>query len=220
MCIRDSPDTARSGGLDLGYPEVLVRAGQNGFPRPERPGSGQSGLPGICLLPGGPVQRGPDSQKIRRRQGPGPLRIAQCRCLRGGGPQTRLAFRGLCLPQLFLHVDHVPHHLCAGHPWSRTTGQTGLVLHRHGHHGRSHPAQAHGPCGRYARHVTCLHRAAGLLCLRVFLRLCLVPAQRGCEGTGIHPGPGRALNRGPGRFSADSPCRFCFSSRKRSEPIS
>ncbi len=44
-----------------------------------------------------------------------------------------LDFRGGTFHQLLLHVDHVPHHLRAGHSRLGRTYQDGLVFDRHGH---------------------------------------------------------------------------------------
>ena len=54
----------------------------------------------------------------------------------------------------------------------------GVRLHRHGHHGRRHPAQAHGLRRGQIRHVPRIYRAALLLRLRRLLWLRLAEVER------------------------------------------
>ena len=56
-------------------------------------------------------------------------------CLRGL-PQAGVGVGRQRLPDLFLHVDHVPDHLRPGDFRPRPGGEEGVLLHRHGHHGR------------------------------------------------------------------------------------
>ena len=93
----------------------------------------------------------------------------------------------LRVPELLLHVHHVPDHLRAGHLRPGRAGQESVGLHRHGDHGRRDPAEADGLRRRPVRHVARLHRADGLLRLRGLLRLQLAEVQQcgivgPCEG--------------------------------------
>src|SRR5207248_2658420 len=82
-------------------------------------------------------------------------------------------FRGL-----LLHVNHVSDDLRAGdlRPWS--TCEEGVVIHRHGDHGRGRAAESDGRCRRSVRPVTRLYRADALLRVRGVLRLHLAAAEQ------------------------------------------
>ena len=101
-----------------------------------------------------------------------------------------LALGGVRVPELLLHVDHVPDHLRAGHLRPGRARQEGVGLHRDGDHGRCDPAQTDGLRRRRVRHVARLHRADGLLRVRGVLRLQLAAAAGG---------PGRVEPRKAGR---------------------
>ena len=58
--------------------------------------------------------------------------------------KTRLGLRRVRVPDLLLHVDHVPDHFRAGHLRPRPICQEGVVIHRHGDHGRSDFAESDG----------------------------------------------------------------------------
>ena len=74
-------------------------------------------------------------KKKSRPQGARYLQRPCYTCLHTRVCETRLDLRCSSLPELFLHVDHVPHDLLARHlrPW--LPSKESVVLHRNGHHG-------------------------------------------------------------------------------------
>jgi len=113
------------------------------------------------------------AQKICRSKPPGALWRGQRSALPGDFPQTGLAFSVLCLPDLFLYVDHVSDDLCSGHLRAGCWREASLVLYRHGDHGRSDCAEDHGRGRGSLRSLPWLHCTADLLRshrrLRIFL---------------------------------------------------
>src|ERR1035441_9943980 len=95
-----------------------------------------------------------------------------------------MALGGMRVPQLLLHVDHVPDNLCAGHFRTRRPHQEGFGVHRDGDCGRRHPAQADGLRRRPVRYVARLHRAHVLLRLRRLLWLQLAQIRQGRFASG------------------------------------
>ena len=83
--------------------------------------------------------------------------------------------RSLRPGDLFLYVDHVPDHFCAGNFRSRAAGKKGILLSGHGHHGRRDLAKGDGSNCRHVRPVSRIYRADALLC--VHCGLCVYVAQ-------------------------------------------
>jgi MFS family permease len=107
-----------------------------------------------------------------------PLRRAQRAGMLRRGLEARLGVCGERVPELLLHVDHVPDHLRPRHPRPRRPREEGVRLHRHGDHGRGAAAEGDGGRGRPLRHVARVRRAAGLLRLRRVLRVRVAAAER------------------------------------------
>src|SRR5207248_2157245 len=58
--------------------------------------------------------------------------------------QARLDLSRLRVPDLLLHVDHVPDNLRARNFWAGSIREESVVVHRHGHHGRRRAAESNG----------------------------------------------------------------------------
>src|SRR5216110_1803035 len=93
--------------------------------------------------------------------------------------QARLGLSRLRVPHLLLHVDHVPDDLRARNFWAGSIREEGVVVHRHGDHGRGRVAESDGRGRRSLRSLARLHRADALLRLRGLLRLHVAAAEQG-----------------------------------------
>src|SRR6266513_750445 len=93
--------------------------------------------------------------------------------------QARLGLSRLRVPHLLLHVDHVPDNFRARNFWAGSIREEGVVIHRHGHHGRRRAAESDGRRRRSLRSLTRLHRADALLRLRRVLRFHVAAAEQG-----------------------------------------
>ena len=87
-----------------------------------------AGIVWFLLLPAGPGLRRRLAGALLRAQGRGLVFRVECGALRPGLPQAGLALGGMRLPELLLHVHHVPDHLRPGHLRAGRPRERRLVL--------------------------------------------------------------------------------------------
>ena len=157
------------------YPKEL--AYQDGVAGRHEPLCRQPGVLWLRVLSAGPCQWRRLAAAILRAQDRGPIFGVERGDLLPDLPEVRLALGRVRLPELLLHVHHVPDHLCPGHLRSGRAGERRLGLHRHGHRRRRSAAQGDGGRGRPLQHVPRLHCATDLFRSDRPLRLRLAQAQ-------------------------------------------
>src|SRR4029077_3479064 len=130
------------------------------------------------LLSDWPLHWQRDFKEVRRAQGVGLVLGGDCCPLPRDFREAGLGFRGLRFPDLLLHVNYVSNDLRAGDLRSWSIREEGVVIYRHGDHGRGRAAESDGCCRRSVRSLARLYRADALLRVRGVLRLHLAAVEQ------------------------------------------
>ena len=173
------PPDAPASGFFAGWFETH-RNGALGF---SNKGGLESRLVRLPLFSDRPIYRQRNPQKVHALQSSRLVLGRSGRALPSDLRQARLGLGRLRVPDLLLHVDHVPDDFRARNFWAGSIRKESFVVHRHGHHGRRDFAESDGRGRRSLRSLARLHRADALLRLRRVLRFHVAAAEqgRGCR---------------------------------------